>query len=250
MAVGKVSDASFESDVLKSAEPVVVDFWAEWCGPCRMIAPALEEIAGQLGDKVKIVKLNVDENPNVSFKFQIRGIPTLLLFKGGQVVESVVGLAGKDELKQVLAHSTISQYGYVLTLYGIGGPAGASAAALYVITHGIAKSALFMTAGAVTMATGEDRLSRIGGLRKQMPLLATASGVAAATLAMSKASRTGRPVAPPERLNPSTQAAVAAVSVVTMLRVRARAGMWGPATSHGMRMSAVSVVPWPQSWPP
>jgi len=89
----------------------------------------------------------------------------------------------KDELKQVLAHSTISQYGYVLTLYGIGGPAGASAAALYVITHGIAKSALFMTAGAVTMATGEDRLSRIGGLRKQMPLLATASGVAAATLA-------------------------------------------------------------------
>ncbi|HEY7519211.1 MAG TPA: hydrogen gas-evolving membrane-bound hydrogenase subunit E [Methylomirabilota bacterium] len=105
----------------------------------------------------------------------------------------VVGLASiliggalalaKDEFKQILAHSTISQYGYVVTLYGIGGPAGAGAAGLYVITHGIAKSALFMTAGAVTMATGEDRLSRVGGLRQDMPLLATASGVAAATLA-------------------------------------------------------------------
>jgi multicomponent Na+:H+ antiporter subunit A len=89
----------------------------------------------------------------------------------------------KDELKQILAHSTISQYGYVVTLYGIGGPAGAGAAALYVIAHGIAKSALFMTAGTVTMATGEDRLSLIGGLRKDMPLLAAGSGVAAATLA-------------------------------------------------------------------
>jgi multicomponent Na+:H+ antiporter subunit A len=89
----------------------------------------------------------------------------------------------KDEFKQVLAHSTISQYGYVVTLYGIGGPAGAGAAAFYVIAHGIAKSALFMTAGTVTIATGEDRLSQVGGLRRDMPLLATASGVAAATLA-------------------------------------------------------------------
>jgi multicomponent Na+:H+ antiporter subunit A len=88
-----------------------------------------------------------------------------------------------DEFKQVLAHSTISQYGYVVVLYGIGGATGAGAAAFYVIAHGIAKSALFMTAGTVTMATGENRLSRVGGLRRDMPLLALASGVAAATLA-------------------------------------------------------------------
>lgn len=105
----------------------------------------------------------------------------------------VVGLASiaiggtlalaQDELKQILAHSTISQYGYVVALYGIGGPAGAGAAALYVITHAIAKSALFMTAGAVTAATGESRLSRLGGLARELPVLAVASGLAAATLA-------------------------------------------------------------------
>ena len=90
---------------------------------------------------------------------------------------------GQDELKQILAHSTISQYGYVVVLYGIGGAAGAAAAAFYVVAHAIAKSALFMTAGAITEATGESRLSHLGGLARSMPVLAIASGIAAATLA-------------------------------------------------------------------
>jgi multicomponent Na+:H+ antiporter subunit A len=98
------------------------------------------------------------------------------------VVGGVLALA-QDELKQILAHSTISQYGYVVMLYGIGGEQAAGAAALYVLAHAIAKSALFMTAGAVTMATGESRLSHLGGLRRDMPVLAVASGVVAATLA-------------------------------------------------------------------
>src|SRR3954454_4899180 len=98
------------------------------------------------------------------------------------VVGGLLALA-QQELKQILAHSTISQYGYVVVLYGIGGAAGAGAAALYVLTHAIAKSALFMTAGAVTVATGETRISRLGGLGRGMPLLAVASGIAAATLA-------------------------------------------------------------------
>ncbi len=100
MAVGKTSDAGFESDVLKSAEPVVVDFWAEWCGPCRMIAPALEEISGALGDKIKIVKLNVDENPAIAAKYGIMSIPTLLLFKNGEIADRQVGAAPKQKLHQ------------------------------------------------------------------------------------------------------------------------------------------------------
>ena len=101
MGVGKVSDADFDAKVLKSAEPVVVDFWAEWCGPCRMIAPALEELAeGALSGKVKIVKLNVDENPGTAAKFGIMSIPTLMLFKNGEMASRQVGAAPKAKLEQ------------------------------------------------------------------------------------------------------------------------------------------------------
>ena len=95
MAVSKVSDTTFESEVLKATGPVVVDFWAEWCGPCRMIAPALEEIAGTLNGKVKIVKLNVDENPQTAAKYGIQSIPTLMIFKNGQIASRQIGAAPK-----------------------------------------------------------------------------------------------------------------------------------------------------------
>ena len=100
MGVGKVSDADFEAQVLKATEPVVVDFWAEWCGPCKMIAPALEEIAGSLDGKVKIVKLNVDESPATAQKYGIMSIPTLMMFKGGQLASRQVGAAPKQKLEQ------------------------------------------------------------------------------------------------------------------------------------------------------
>jgi len=96
------TDSNFEETVMKSGQLVLVDFWAEWCGPCKRLAPTIDALASEYTGKATIGKLNVDENPNTAFKFQIRGIPAMLIFKDGKVVESVVGLTPKEELKKVL----------------------------------------------------------------------------------------------------------------------------------------------------
>lgn len=98
MSTTHVSDASFEADVLKSNQPVLVDFWAEWCGPCKTIAPVLEEIAQELGGKLKIVKVDIDRNAQTPKKYGIRGVPTLMLFKDGQVAATKVGAEPKRKL--------------------------------------------------------------------------------------------------------------------------------------------------------
>jgi thioredoxin 1 len=100
--VQSFTDANFDESVIKAALPTLVDLWAPWCGPCKRLAPTVELLATDYAGKVTIGKLNVDDNPDTAFKFQIRGIPALLLFKGGQVVESVVGLVSKEDLKKVL----------------------------------------------------------------------------------------------------------------------------------------------------
>ena len=98
-----VTDASFEAEVLKNSKPVIVDYWAEWCGPCRMIAPVLEEIASEYGEKIDVVKLNVDENPAVAQRYQILAIPTLNVFQNGKVVKQIKGAKPKSALLKDLA---------------------------------------------------------------------------------------------------------------------------------------------------
>jgi len=93
-----ITDATFETEVLQAQSPVLVDYWAEWCGPCKMIAPILDEIAGEYGDKIKVTKLNIDENQDTPPKYGIRGIPTLMIFKDGDILATKVGALSKSQL--------------------------------------------------------------------------------------------------------------------------------------------------------
>jgi thioredoxin 1 len=111
MAIVKVTDESFEQDVLKAEQPVLVDFWAEWCGPCKQIAPALEQIAQELGDRVTIAKVNIEDSPTTPSRYGVRGIPTLMLFKGGQMASMKVGALPKAKLLEWLSESGVEGVG-------------------------------------------------------------------------------------------------------------------------------------------
>lgn len=102
MSSVNVSDADFENEVLKSDEPVMVDFWAEWCGPCKALSPIVDEVANEVAGKMKVVKVNIDENPNAPTKYGVRGIPTLMIFKGGELVDTKVGGMSKTQLNDWL----------------------------------------------------------------------------------------------------------------------------------------------------
>ena len=98
----EVTDSSFEQEVLQSQTPVLIDFWAEWCGPCKAIAPVIEELAGEYGGKLKVVKMDVDNNPDTPARYGVRGIPNLILFKGGSVAQQIVGAAPKPQLVRAI----------------------------------------------------------------------------------------------------------------------------------------------------
>jgi len=100
--IATFTDSSFDADVLKADTPVLVDFWAEWCGPCRALAPTMDALANDYAGRIRIGKLNVDENQNVTIQYQVRGIPAVMLFKGGKMVDQVVGLADKSVFKQMI----------------------------------------------------------------------------------------------------------------------------------------------------
>jgi len=100
MSAKKISDSTFDSEVLSSDKPVVVDFWAEWCGPCKMISPSIDELAAEMGEQVQIVKVNIDDNPDTPTKYGVRGIPTLMMFKNGETVSTKVGALPKGQIQE------------------------------------------------------------------------------------------------------------------------------------------------------